>query len=123
MGGHGDDVCARDALMRKEDVMARHDDDGAGYLGWFLFGAALGAVAAVLAAPRAGRETREMLAERGSDWARRAQELATEAQSRAGDWIEKGRDRVEEQTQRLAAAFEAGREAMREEIRKGSDRA
>jgi len=101
--------------------MARHDG-GAGYLGWFLFGAVLGGIAAVLAAPRTGRETREILAERGTDWARRAQEFATEAQSRAGDWIEKGRDRVEEQTQRLAAAFEAGREAMREEIRKGSDR-
>ena len=95
------------------------DDGAAGYLGWFLFGAALGAVAAVLAAPRTGRETRDFLAERGTEWARRAQELAAEAQSRAGDWIEKGRDRMEEQTQRLAAAFEAGREAMRDEMRRG----
>ena len=57
--------------------------------------------------------------ERGTEWARRAQELAAEAQNRAGDWIEKGRDRMEEQTQRLAAAFEAGREAMRDELRRG----
>jgi gas vesicle protein len=99
--------------------MTRDDGGAAGYLGWFLFGAALGAAAAVLAAPRTGRETREFLAERGTEWARRAQELAAEAQNRAGDWIEKGRDRMEEQTQRLAAAFEAGREAMREELRRG----
>jgi gas vesicle protein len=101
--------------------MAREGDEATGYLGWFLFGAALGAVVAVLGAPRTGRETREMLAERGNELARRAQELAAEAQDRAGGLIEKSRDRLEEQRQRLAAAFEAGREAMRNEMRKGPD--
>jgi gas vesicle protein len=99
--------------------MAGYKGDAAGYLGWFLFGATVGAVAAILGAPRAGRETREMLAERGGEWARRAQELATEAQSRASEWLDKGRDLLAEQTQRLGSAFEAGRDAMREEIRKG----
>ncbi len=99
--------------------MANDKVDAAGYLGWFLFGAAVGAVAAILGAPRTGRETRELLAERGSEWARRAQELATEAQGRAGEWLDKGRDLFEEQTQRLGTAFEAGRDAMREEMRKG----
>ena len=101
--------------------MARDDGDAAGYLGWFLFGAAIGAVAAVLGAPRTGRETRGILTEHGTEWARRAQALAAEAQDLAGSWLEKGRDRIEEQTQRLAAAFEAGRDAMREEMRKGPD--
>lgn len=101
--------------------MAKEGGEAAGYLGWFLFGAVLGAVAAVLGAPRTGRETREILAERSTEWARRAQELAGEAQERAGGLIEKGRDRLEEQRQRLAAAFEAGREAMRSEMRKGPD--
>jgi len=101
--------------------MARHDRDTTGVLGWFLFGAALGAVVAVLGTPRTGRETREILAERGSEWARRAQGLAVEAQDRAGGLLEKGRDLVEEQRQRLATAFEAGREAMRSEMRKAPD--
>jgi gas vesicle protein len=100
--------------------MADERGDAAGYLGWFFLGAALGAAAALLLAPRAGRETRELLAERGGDMARRAQGLAVEAQGRAGEWLDRSRDLFEEQTQRLLSAFEAGKDAMREEIRKGA---
>ena len=88
-------------------------------LGWFLFGAAVGAAVAGLGAPRPGRETRERLTQRSSEWARRAQDLALEAQDRAGEWLDKGRELFEEQTQRLGTAFEAGRDAMREEMGKG----
>jgi gas vesicle protein len=96
----------------------RHDT--AGFLGWFFLGAAVGAATALLMAPGPGRTTRTLLAERGSEAARRAQELANEAQLHAGPWMEKSRALFEEQTQRLLAAFEAGKEAMREEIRKWS---
>jgi gas vesicle protein len=101
--------------------MGRDPNDAAAYLGWFLFGAAIGAAAAMLGAPRAGRETREILGQRGSEWARRAQDLAGEAQDRAGAWLDKGRELFEEQSQRLGNAFEAGRDAMREEIRRDPD--
>lgn len=94
-------------------------NDAAGYLGWFLLGGVLGAAAALLLAPKSGRETREILAEHGGDVARRAQTLATEAQDRAGEWIDKSRELFEEQTQRLMRAFEEGKDAMREEMRKG----
>lgn len=101
--------------------MADGGRGAAGYLGFFLLGALTGAAAAILITPRTGRETRDLLAERGGEAARRAQDLAREAQERAGEWIEKGRERIEEQTQRLAGAFEAGREAMQEEIRKAGE--
>lgn len=100
--------------------MSNERSDAAGYLGWFFFGAALGAASALLLAPRPGRETRELLAQQGGEVARRAQELASEAQGRAGEWLDKSRELFEEQTQRLMTAFEAGKDAMREEIRKGS---
>jgi gas vesicle protein len=100
--------------------MADERGDAAGYLGWFLFGAALGAAAAVLLTPRTGEQTRELLGERGGGIARRAQAFASEAQGRAGEWLDKSREVFEEQTQRLLSAFEAGREAMREEVRKGT---
>src|SRR5262249_54424892 len=93
--------------------------DAAAYLGWFFFGAIAGAVTALLVTPRTGRETRELLAERGSELFRRAQEAAGDTQSRAGDLFDRGRGYFEEQTQRLASAFEAGRAAMREEIDRG----
>jgi gas vesicle protein len=99
--------------------MATERDNGAGYLGWFLLGGVIGAVAGLLLAPRPGREMREMLAERSEEFRRRAQEAANEAQGRAGEWLDKSRELFEEQTQRLMTAFEAGKDAMREEMRKG----
>ena len=100
--------------------MGRERGDSAGYLGWFLFGAALGGAVGFLTAPRTGSETRELLASRGGDVAKRAQDFAGEAQNQAGEWLDKSREMFEEQTQRLVAAFEAGKEAMREEIKKWS---
>jgi gas vesicle protein len=100
--------------------MASNRNDAAGYLGWFLLGGVIGAAVGLLLAPKAGRETREIIAERGGEVARKAQELANEAQGRAGEWLDKSRELFEEQTQRLMGAFEAGKDAMREEIRKGN---
>ena len=99
--------------------MATERNDTAGYLGWFFLGSVIGAAAALLLTPRTGQQTRELLAEHGGDFARRAQVMATEAQGRAGEWLDKSRDLFEEQTQRLMTAFEAGKDAMREEMRKG----
>jgi gas vesicle protein len=99
--------------------MATEQNNTVGYLGWFLLGGVIGAAAAVLMTPRTGRETRDLLAEHGGEFARRAQEFATEAQGRAGEWLDKSRELFEEQTQRLMTAFEAGRDAMREEMRRG----
>jgi gas vesicle protein len=98
--------------------MGNDRSDAAGYLGWFFLGGMLGAVAALLVAPKTGRQTREILTERGNEVAKRAQEMATEAQGRAGEWFDKSRELFEEQTQRLMTAFEAGKDAMRDEIRK-----
>lgn len=100
--------------------MSDQKGDAAGYLGWFFLGAAVGAAAAVLLTPKTGEQTRELLAERGGEITKKAQELAAEAQGRAGEWLDKSRELFEEQTQRLMNAFEAGKDAMREEIRKGS---
>ena len=98
--------------------MTSERNDTAGYLGWFFLGGIVGAAAALLLAPKTGREIRDQLLERGGEFARRAQEVANDAQGRAGDWLDKSREVFEEQTQRLMSAFEAGKDAMREEIRK-----
>ena len=100
--------------------MSNERSDAGGYMGWFLFGAVLGAAAAIFLTPKTGAQARELLTERGGDVARRAQEFANEAQGRAGEWLDKSREVFEEQTHRLMSAFEAGRDAMREEIRRGS---
>lgn len=94
-------------------------DDTAGHLGWFFLGALIGAGVALIMAPRTGKETRELLTERGSEWAKRAQDTADDLRGRAGELLEKGRELFEEQTGRIASAFEAGRAAMQEEAGKG----
>jgi gas vesicle protein len=102
--------------------MANDRNDAAGYLGWFFLGGMIGAAVALLMAPKSGRETRELLAERSNEVAKRAQAIANDAQGRAGEWFDKSRELFEEQTQRLMTAFEAGKDAMREEIRKNPPR-
>ena len=98
--------------------MTRDRSGGGAYLGWFLLGATLGGLAGLLLTPRSGEENRNFVTDRTGDLARRAHELAMEAQGRAGEWLDKSREVFEEQTRRLRDAFEAGREAMREEMRK-----
>lgn len=99
---------------------------------WFMLGAAAGAVAAMLLTPRSGRETREFLADQGSEMARqaqkksglfakRAQGLASDVQTRAEEWLDRGRDLVEEEAQRVRDAFQAGRHAMQDEMRRSSE--
>ena len=92
--------------------------DAAGYLGWFFLGTLMGAAVALLLAPKTGQEARDLIRTRGTDFAKRAQDYARDAQVQAGGLFDKGREFVEEQTQRLMAAFEAGKEAMKEEIGK-----
>ncbi len=96
--------------------MAEERGDAAGYLGWFFLGTVVGVGVALLLTPRTGRETRDLLKEKGEEFARRAGEFASEAQVKAGDLLEKGREVFEEQTQRLVSAFEAGKAAMKEEM-------
>ena len=98
-----------------------------GALGLLTVGAIIGAAVALLLTPKTGDETRELLREkgtdwarqareRGSDWARRAQETVGETQIRAQEYLGRSREVVEDTSAQLKAAFEAGRGAMREEI-------
>ncbi len=92
------------------------DDRDGGSLSAFLFGAVVGAGLALLLAPRTGKETRELLKEKGEEFTKRAKESMGESRERADDFIQKGREFVEAQSERLVSAFEAGKEAMREEF-------
>jgi gas vesicle protein len=107
----------------------RDDLNLLGALGLITVGALIGAAVALLLAPKTGDETRELLREKGTDWARqarergaelarRAQETVADAQirARAQEYLGRGREVVEDTSAQLKAAFEAGRGAMREEI-------
>ncbi|MFO0733512.1 MAG: YtxH domain-containing protein [Nitrospiraceae bacterium] len=83
---------------------------------WGFLEAALGAMAALLLAlPRSGQESRDIL--RG--YARRAEDglrdLAGEAGETFEEVVEEGRDFIESKKSVLREAFDAGREATRRE--------
>jgi gas vesicle protein len=75
-----------------------------GYLAAFAIGALVGTGAALLYAPRSGKETRELLAKKGR-----------ELKGKATDAVEDAKNFIEDKKAELAAAVEAGKEAMREE--------
>ena len=102
------------------------DDNSASRVAYFLAGMGLGAVVALLFAPRSGKETREFIshkADEGRDYVTkkteegrefvtaRSQKLRTQAE----DAVEKAKDVVSKEKQQLSTALEAGKQAYQEE--------
>jgi gas vesicle protein len=95
--------------------------------GYFLLGLGIGVAAGILWAPRAGEETRQIIADKageGADYLKaRAQEGTEYVRQRtedvkqsASDLYEKGRTTVTKQKDTLTAAVEAGKQAYRDAI-------
>ena len=95
--------------------------------GYFLLGLGIGVAAGILWAPRAGEETRQIIADKageGADYLKaRAQEGTEYVRQRsddlrqsAADLYEKGRSTVTKQRDTLNAAVEAGKQAYRDAV-------
>lgn len=80
----------------------------------FIVGGLAGAALAILFAPRAGRETREIIAERMKEGLARGRDLKDEVVSRSQHMRDDAVDFLEERKERLGAAIEAGQQAYRE---------
>ena len=116
------------------------EENGTSGLGWFLAGLGLGAIAGVLYAPKAGRETREdlmnsaldakekagALAQQGldkantyvdqgkqvaGDYVDRGKEYYDKGRSQWTEYVEKGKSLVQDQQDKVQAAYDAGKEA------------
>lgn len=81
----------------------------------FVAGAAIGAVAALLYAPKSGQEMRESIADLTEDAVGRIKEYAKDAQEKIKSAVEDGKETIIEKKSILASAIEAGREAMQKE--------
>jgi gas vesicle protein len=91
------------------------ENNGGTQIGFFLAGLGIGAVIALLFAPRSGKETRDYIvhkAEEGRDYVVTKTE---EIRQQAEDAVEKGKDLVSKQKEMLSAALEAGKQAYQEE--------
>lgn len=105
--------------------MAENQGVGGDKLVYFLIGAGLGTITALLFAPKAGSEFRSELADatrNGLDYARdtgheigeRASDLTTRGKEAVSDLTGPGKDLINRQKAKLAAAFEAGEQGYRD---------
>ncbi len=105
------------------------DSDAGARVTYFAIGALLGAAAALLFAPKSGRELREDLADATRKGVDRARETGTQLSTRAGEYYETASARAGElasgvreaatrRGERLSAAVEAGKQAYRDEKRR-----
>ena len=101
-------------------------DNGGDKFLYFLAGAGIGAVLALLFAPKTGRETREMLARTAtegrefintkvSEGKQFAEETGRKVTDDFSSFVDKSKEAVQRQKEQVAAAFEAGKAAYREE--------
>jgi gas vesicle protein len=95
--------------------------------GYFLLGLGLGVATGILWAPRAGEETRQLLADKageGADYLKSRTEegkqyvrqRTDELKDSAADMFEKGKSTVTRHKENLNAAVDAGKQAYREAL-------
>jgi|SRR5579862_7152447 len=105
--------------------MSDNNNSGDKFL-YFVAGAGIGAVFALLFAPKSGRETREMIARTANDSrdfvsskVNEGRQIVEERGRKIGDdftsFVDKSKEAVQRQKEQLTAAFEAGKAAYREE--------
>ena len=90
------------------------ENDGS-KVGFFLAGLGIGAVMALLFAPRSGKETRDMIVQKAEEGRDYVVTKSEELRKQAEDAVDKGRDMVNKQKELLSAALEAGKQAYEEE--------
>ncbi|MFL6335760.1 MAG: YtxH domain-containing protein [Pyrinomonadaceae bacterium] len=116
--------------MSENHRRGRGDDGDVGArLTYFAIGATIGAVVALLFAPKSGRELRQDVADATRKGVDRARETGTQLSARAGEYYEtastragelatSARDAVSRRGELVGSAIEAGRQAYRDEKRR-----
>jgi gas vesicle protein len=82
---------------------------------FFIVGAAIGAVTALLFAPRSGEETRKMIVSKAREGAENMASQTKIVREKTSEYLDKGKEVVQQQRESLNAALEAGKKAYREE--------
>lgn len=70
---------------------------------------------ALLFAPRSGRETRDLIAQKAAEGRDRVASTSRTMSDRVTNYIDKGKEVVTSQKEQISAAIEAGKQAYREE--------
>lgn len=87
--------------------------------GWFLAGLSLGAVVAILYAPKSGRETREAIVTGADDARKHMASLGRDAREHISGWVASGKAIVTGKKPQADTAVDADREAAAEKRSQG----
>ena len=87
---------------------------------YFLVGLGIGAMIGILFAPRSGKETRDILADRADEGRDVLLRKSRELREQAEEYMERAKDVVRKQKDQISSAIEAGKQAYREEKSKAS---
>jgi gas vesicle protein len=85
---------------------------------YFVLGAAIGAVTAILLAPRSGVETRKLIMTRAREGADVVTNRAKVVAGKTTEYVERGKEALQQQRDQINAAIEAGKRAYKEEKEK-----
>jgi len=88
-------------------------------VGFFVGGAAIGALLALLLAPKTGEQTRKLIAKKAEEGKDYVASKGREFRGQAEELVEKGKELVTKQKERLAGVLETGKEAARSTLSKG----
>jgi gas vesicle protein len=96
------------------------ENNGASKIAFLLAGMGIGAILALLFAPKSGKETRDYLAQKAEEGRGYVSAKGRDLRKQAEETVEKAKDVVAKQKEQLSAALEAGKQAYQEE--KGKSR-
>jgi len=85
---------------------------------YFIVGACVGAVTALLLAPRTGEETRKIIASKAREGADLVASRSREVAEKTGAYVDRGKELIQQQRDQLSVALDAGKQAYREEKEK-----
>ncbi len=91
------------------------ENNGSSKLAFFLAGMGIGAILALLFAPKSGEETRDFLVGKAGEGRDYVTAKGKELRQQAEELVEKSKDLVAKQKEILSAALEAGKQAYQNE--------
>jgi len=91
------------------------EENGASKVAFFLAGMGIGAVLALLFAPKSGKETRDFLSQKADESRDYVASRGRDLRKQAEEVVDKAKDVVSKQKEQLSAALEAGKQAYQEE--------
>lgn len=98
-----------------------YDRRGGSGFGAFLIGGLLGAVLALLFAPRSGEETREMLAEKANEYWGQAGDVYSTGVGKVTEAVDSGTVVAGEKSEQLRAKIDEARERLQEQVAKSAE--